>query len=67
LIQIKQLPCIKQFEHGKRLQTIITMTNNLTDMIFSCSSAISFEFDLIDFVMTKFILNVHMCLKEVIF
>jgi len=30
---MKQLPCIHQYVLGKRLKTIITMTNNLTDMI----------------------------------
>ena len=34
LLQIKQLPCIKQYVQGQCLKTMITMTNNLTDMIF---------------------------------
>jgi len=32
---MKQLPCIKQYVLGKHLKTIITMTNYLTDTIFS--------------------------------
>jgi len=31
---MKQLPCTKQYVLGYGLKTIITMTNNLTDMIF---------------------------------
>ena len=31
---MKQLPCIKKFVLGQCLKTIISMTNNLTDMIF---------------------------------
>ena len=34
IVQMKELPCIKQYVLKKRLETIITMTNNLTDMIF---------------------------------
>ena len=32
---MKHLPCIKQYVLGLRLETIINMTINLTDMIFS--------------------------------
>jgi len=32
---MKHLPCIKQDVLGKRLQSILTMTNELTDTIFS--------------------------------
>jgi len=31
---MKQLPCITQYVLGQRLETIITMTNNLADMVF---------------------------------
>ena len=31
---MKQIPCNKQYVLEKRLKTIITMTNNLTDVIF---------------------------------
>ena len=31
---MQQLPCLKQYVLGVRLKTIITLTNNLTDMIF---------------------------------
>ena len=34
LIQMQQLPCLKQYVLGVCLKTIITLTNNLTDMIF---------------------------------
>jgi len=40
---MKQLPCIKQYVLGKPLKAIITTTNNLTDTIFSLSSALSFD------------------------
>ena len=32
---MKQLPCMKQYVLGQHLKAIITMTNKLTDMIFS--------------------------------
>ena len=35
---MKQLPCIGQYVLGQRLKTIITMTNNLTDMSFDDNS-----------------------------
>jgi len=31
---MKQLPCIKQYVLGQLLKSIITMTNNLTYMIY---------------------------------
>jgi len=31
---MKQLPCIKQYVLGQHLNIIVTMTNNLADMIF---------------------------------
>ena len=34
---MKQLHCIKQYILGQRLKTIITMTNNLTHMLFDDS------------------------------
>ena len=37
---MKQIPCIKQYWYvlGQRLKTILSMTNNLTNMIFNDSS-----------------------------
>ena len=34
---MKHLPCIKQYVLGKRLKTILTITNSLTDMIFDAN------------------------------
>ena len=34
---MKQIPCIKQYVLGQCLKTIITITNNITDMIFDDS------------------------------
>jgi len=34
---MKHLPCIQQYVLGYRLKTIITKTNNLTDMIYDCN------------------------------
>ena len=45
LLQIKQLPCIKQYVPGQGLNTtcIITMANNLTDMIFNIKFDINLQ------------------------
>jgi len=32
---MKQLACLKQYVLGRRLNTVITMTNNLTDMTYN--------------------------------
>jgi len=34
---MKQLPCSNKYVQEKRLKTIITATNNLTDMLFDYS------------------------------
>jgi len=33
LLEIKRLPFIKQYVRGKRLKSIITMNNNVTDIL----------------------------------
>jgi len=35
LLQMKQLPCIEQYVLGYCLKTKLTMSNNLTDMMFN--------------------------------
>jgi len=56
---MKQLPCIKQYILGQRLKTITTMTKqfDIHDFLIKFS-LISWY---IDFVMTTYISNVHVC------
>ena len=52
---MKQFPCIKQHVLGKRLKTIITMTNKLNKHDFLIK--FSFIIRCINFVMTTYILD----------